>query len=315
MTSTLTALRTQCFKDTPCMKGKTVIITGATGGLGFEVAYALAGVQAHVIIAARNAKKGEAAIKTILSQFPKASVRFELVDLASMRSVTDFAQRLIDRATPIDVLINNAGVMGLANRNVTEDGFERQMATNYLSHFLLTAKLLPLMRAQSDARVINVSSILARGGVIRFEDLQSENSYSPNGVYRQTKLAMLMFSLELQRLCALHHIPISAITAHPGYARTDLIANGPGTKILSRRIGEWFKPLLSQSATEGALPIIFAACSTEAQAGGYYGPDGLWEFKGKVSKALIIDRAKTPTALSRLWALSVKLTQAKWPWA
>lgn len=306
-------MKSWSIKEIPDQSNRIAIITGATGGLGYETALALAGARADVILAARNPVKGDVALNKIRHQHPNARVRFELLDLASLASVYKFAQRMTAQLDKLDILINNAGVMALPQRHVTEDGFELQTGTNYLNHFALTANLMPLLMRAKKPRVINVSSILARRGTIQFDDFQFEKSYSPGGAYWQSKLAMLMFSLELQRRSDLCGWGLTSIAAHPGYARTDLIANGPGTKILSRRIGEVFKPFLSQSAAEGALPLLYAATSPDAKPAAYYGPDGLWEMKGSVSNALIVNKAKNPADLSRLWDDSVALTNAHWP--
>lgn len=301
------------IKDIPDLTGKSAIVTGATGGLGYETALELAGAGADVIVAARNLTKGKVTLENIRQKYPHSKIRFELLDLASLKSVHDFAQRMDTQLSKLDILVNNAGVMSLPQRHVTEDGFELQTGVNYLSHFLLTTDLMPLLMKAAQSRVINVSSILARRGTIQFDDLLFENHYSPNPPYWQSKLAMLMFSLELQRRSNLGGWGVTSIAAHPGYARTDLIANGPGTKILSRRIGEIIKPFISQSATQGALPQLYAATSPDAQPAGYYGPDGFWEMKGRVSNALIIDKARNPADLARLWDNSVELTGAQWP--
>ena len=301
------------INDIPDLTGLTAIVTGATGGLGYETALELAGADADVIVAARNPTKGKAALESIRQKYPHAKARFELLDLASLKSVHEFAQRMSVQLDKLDILVNNAGVMSLQKRIVTEDGFEMQTGVNYLSHFVLTADLMPLLMKSAHPRVINVSSILARRGTIRFNDLLFEKHYSPNPPYWQSKLAMLMFSLELQRRSNLNGWDISSIAAHPGYARTDLIANGPGTKILSRRLGEIIKPFISQSAAQGALPQLYAATSPDAKPAGYYGPDGMLEMKGQVSNALIVDKASNPRDLKRLWELSIELTGAEWP--
>ncbi len=301
------------IKDIPDLTGKSAIVTGATGGLGYETALELAGSGADVIVAARNPTKGDTALESIRQKYPHAQVRFELLDLASLKSAHDFARRMDSQLSKLDILVNNAGVMSLPRRIITEDGFEQQTGINYLCHFALTAELMPLLMKAAQPRVVNVSSILARRGTIQFDNLLFEKHYSPNPPYWQSKLAMLMFSLELQRHSDLSGWGITSIAAHPGYARTDLIENGPGTKILSRRLGEIIKPFISQSAAQGALPQLYAATSPDAKPAGYYGPDGVMEMKGRVSNALIVDKAKNPRDLERLWELSVELTGAQWP--
>jgi len=184
--------------DIPPQRGRSVVVTG-TGGLGFQDALALARAGAEVIIAGRNPSKGAAAVAAIRKEVPNADVCFEVVDLASLSSVAAFGARLRADRTSLDLLINNAAVMTPPRRKVTADGFELQFGTNYLGHFALTAQLLPLLRKGTQPRVVNVSSVAARNGRINFEDLQSSAGYRPLPVYSDSKLASLMFALELQR--------------------------------------------------------------------------------------------------------------------
>ena len=185
--------------DIPSLSGKTAVVTGATGGLGYETALALAGAGAIVILTGRNDAKGLRAIEGICERFPNALIAYEHLDLASLASVADFARRFAASNEQLDLLVNNAGVMALPKRQQTEDGFEMQLGTNYLGHYALTARLLPQLRRAKAARVVNLSSLAHRSGAINFDDLQSRHSYRPWRAYCQSKLAMLMFSLELQR--------------------------------------------------------------------------------------------------------------------
>lgn len=296
-------------KDIPSQTGKLAVITGATGGLGFETALALAGANAEVILTGRNAQKGQDALRRIRAEYPHAKVRFEALDLASLASVADFSRRLIAESRPIDMLINNAGVMALAKRQVTADGFEMQLGTNYLGHFALTAALLPLLRG---SRVVNLSSIAHRNGRINIDDLQGEQRYQPWIIYAQSKLAMLMFALELQRRSDAKGWGITSIAAHPGWARTELIANGPGTQGIMGMLSRLALPFFSHSAADGALPILFAATAPEAKAAGYYGPNGFYEMKGPVAAAQIMPQARDTAVGARLWDASAKLTGVNW---
>ena len=296
-------------KDIPSQAGKLAVITGATGGLGFETALALAGANAEVILSGRNAQKGQDALRQIRAEQAHAKVRFEPLDLASLASVTDFSRRLNAESRPIDLLINNAGVMALAKRQVTADGFEMQLGTNYLGHFALTAQLLPLLRG---SRVVNLSSIAHRNGRIDFDDLQGKQRYRPWTIYAQSKLAMLMFALELQRRSDAMGWGITSIAAHPGWARTELIANGPGTQGIQGMLTRLLIPLFSHSAADGALPILFAATAPEAKASGYYGPNGFYEMKGPFAAARIMPQASNATIAARLWDVSAKLTGVDW---
>jgi NAD(P)-dependent dehydrogenase (short-subunit alcohol dehydrogenase family) len=294
--------------DIPSQSGKTAVITGATGGLGYETALALAGAGATVVLTGRSDAKGRAALERIRAQFPKASISYETLDLASLASVADFAARFAAAHTSLDLLINNAGVMALPQRQTTADGFEMQLGTNYLGHYALTARLLPLLRRANQPRVVNLSSLAHRSGAINFDDLQSARSYTPWKAYCQSKLAMLMFALELQRRSDAAGWGLLSNAAHPGYARTDLIPNGPGTSSLSWQLGKLLQPYISHSAAEGALPTLFAAASLAAKAAGYYGPNGFYELKGPPAPAKIMPQAKDKTAGARLWDVSAALT-------
>nr|WP_315426170.1 SDR family oxidoreductase [uncultured Albidiferax sp.] len=299
------------LKDIPPQTGKRVVVTGV-GGLGFETALALAGAGAEVVLAGRDAKKGQAAVAHILRIHPRAQLRFGLLDLASLASVYAFADQLLAEARPIDILVNNAGVMAPPRRHSTTDGFELQFGTNYLGHFALTARLLPLLCRSLAARVVNLSSLAHRGAAIRFDDLQWERRYQPWAAYGQSKLAMLMFSLELQRRSAAEGWGLSSYAAHPGYARTDLIANGPRLGGLLTALNLWLQPMVSHSAAQGALSTLLAAVGPEAQPGAYYGPRGFYELKGPPAPALVAAQAQDAAAAARLWTVSEDLTGAHW---
>jgi NAD(P)-dependent dehydrogenase (short-subunit alcohol dehydrogenase family) len=299
--------------DVPPQAGRFAVVTG-TGGLGYETALVLAQHGAEVILAGRNEAKGQDAIRKILALASKASVRFELLDLADLASVTAFSNRLLAQDRPVDILINNAGVMTPPSRRTTVDGFELQFGTNYLGHFALTAQLLPVLQRSGAPRVVEVSSGAHRlGGAIHFEDLQWKRNYKPWGAYAQSKLALLMFALELQRRSDAAGWGLVSNAAHPGYARTDLIANGPGAGALMTKINNVLvRPFLSQSAAEGALPVLFAATSPEAKDGGYYGPTGRFELIGAPGPAVIGAHAKDLAVAKKLWEVSEDLTGARW---
>jgi len=294
--------------DIPPLNGKTAVITGATGGLGYETALALAGRGATVVLTGRNDLKGRNALDGIRARFPSAKVVYETLDLASLASVADFAGRFGASHAALDLLINNAGVMALPKRQTTADGFEMQFGTNYLGHYALTARLLPWLRRGNQPRVVNLSSLAHRSGSIDFDDLQGARAYVPWRAYCQSKLAMLMFALELQRRSDAAGWGVMSDAAHPGYARTDLIPNGPGGNSLSWRLGRLLQPYISHSAAEGALPTLFAATSPQVKAGGYYGPNGFYELKGAPAPAKIMPRAQDTAAAARLWDVSATLT-------
>jgi NAD(P)-dependent dehydrogenase (short-subunit alcohol dehydrogenase family) len=290
-----------------------VVVTGATGGLGYEIALALAQGCADVIVAGRNASKGREAAARIRLLAPRSLVRFEQLDLAEQGSVAGFARRMIAAGRPLDLLMNNAGVMALPKRQVTSDGFEKQFATNYLGHFALSGRLLPLLRLSRSPRVVQVSSLAHRLGKIRFDNLHGERSYGPWEAYFQSKLASLLFAQELQRRSDAHGWRLLSSAVHPGYAQTDLVANGLGARsvlaLLSRSLGR----LLSQSAAEGAQPALYAAASASAQPGQFYGPGGLFELSGSPAEAHVSTLARDEAVAGELWQVSERLTGVQWP--
>ncbi len=184
--------------EIPSQVGRTAVVTGATGGLGYETTLALAKAGSEVILTGRDDRKGQSAIEKICRKVTGARVSYEHLDLANLTSIADFAQRMHARQS-LDLLVNNAGVMALPRRQTTADGFEMQFGTNHLGHFALTARLMPLLRRASGPRVVSLSSLAHRTGFIDFDDLQGARVYSPWKAYGQSKLACLMFALELQR--------------------------------------------------------------------------------------------------------------------
>lgn len=287
------------------------VVTGATGGLGYETAAGLARAGAHVVLAGRDAAKGQAALARLRREVPGGGAEFEMLDLASLASVAAFAGRMLAAEGMLDTLVNNAGVMAPPARRTTADGFELQFGVNYLGHFALTAQLMPaLLRAEAGARVVQVSSLAHRRGAIAWDDLQGEHRYGAWAAYSQSKLAMLMFARELARRAKAQGWPLVSVAAHPGWAATDLIANGPGggaPGAKGRLLDVGFR-LFAQSAADGALPLIFAAASPDAKAGGYYGPTGFGEIKGLPGPARVMPQAQDTAAAARLWAVSETLT-------
>jgi NAD(P)-dependent dehydrogenase (short-subunit alcohol dehydrogenase family) len=292
--------------EIPSQLGKTVVVTGATGGLGYETALALAKAGAEVILTGRDDQKGQSAIEKVSREVVGAKVGYERLDLASLASIAEFAERMRAR-TSLDILINNAGVMALPRRQVTADGFEMQFGTNHLGHFALTARLMPLLRRASGARVVSLSSLAHRTGRIDFNDLQGVRVYSPWKAYGQSKLACLMFALELQRRSDAAGWKVTSNAAHPGFARTNLFTSGPGG--LLSVATDFAAPFFGHSAADGARPTLFAATSPKAEPGSYYGPGGLGELRGAPGRALIMPRARDTAAAARLWDVSATLTR------
>jgi NAD(P)-dependent dehydrogenase (short-subunit alcohol dehydrogenase family) len=297
--------------DIPDQTGKLAVITGATGGLGYETALALAGAQATVVLTGRNPQKGADALARIRAIHPHADISYETLDLSGLASVEDFARRFSAAHDRLDLLVNNAGVMMPPTRQVTADGFELQFETNYLSHYALTARLLPLLSA-AHGRVVTLSSIMARRGAIHFDDLQLASGYTPQAAYAQSKLACLMFARELQARSAAAGLGISSFGAHPGISSTNLIENGMGQGSIAARM----KPLTGmffQSPAAGALPTLYAATSPDAVPGGYYGPDGFMEMRGTPTDANVPAQAKNVADAARLWSVSETLAGVGFP--
>jgi NAD(P)-dependent dehydrogenase (short-subunit alcohol dehydrogenase family) len=300
-------------EEIPPQTGKQVVVTGATGGLGYEIALGLARRCADVVLAGRNEPRGRDAAAKIRTLAPKALVRFEKLDLADLASVAAFARRIGAVGRPLDLLVNNAGVMALPTRRVTEDGFEMQLGTNYLGHFALTGLLLPLLRACRNPRVVQVSSLAHRFGQISFDNLHGEQHYHPWAAYSQSKLATLMFARELQRRSNTRGWRLQSFAVHPGLAQTNLFANGPGARSLLTFLQRSIGRAVSQSAVDGAKPALFAAVSPTAQPGGFYGPDGLFELAGRPAHAHVASRARDVDVARRLWEVSEELTGIRWP--
>lgn len=292
--------------------GRIAVITGATSGIGYETAKALAGSGARVIIASRNVEKGRQVLAEIRAAHAGAEVAFEPLDLASLTSVANCAARLSASLPRIDLLINNAGVMAIPTRHGTEDGFEMQLGANYIGHFALNLRLLPKVLAGEAPRVVTVSSLAHRSGKINFDDLQCEKRYGYWSAYAQSKLATLMFSLELDRIARAQGWDLLSIAAHPGYAATGLQSTGPRMGRTSpswlERLTKLLEPLASQSAAAGALPTLFAATSPDAKGGVMYGPDGFYELKGSPALAKIVPAAQDKAVWRKLWQVSEDLT-------
>jgi NAD(P)-dependent dehydrogenase (short-subunit alcohol dehydrogenase family) len=296
-------------ENIPSQAGRTAVVTG-TGGLGYEDALALARAGADVVIAGRNPQKGAEAVARIKQASPGAKVRFGEVDLGNLASIARFAETLAAQQDSLDILINNAGVMNPPQRKVTSDGFELQVGTNYLGHFALTGRLLPLLKKGNNPRVVTLGSIAARSVVLDFDNFQGEREYKPMVVYGQSKLACNVFAVELSRRSKLANWGISSLGAHPGVSRTDLIPNQASTfsvnGILRRVLSFMFQPVW-----QGALPTLYAATDPAARDGVYYGPDSMGGTRGYPKEEAWPKGALDSAAAVRLWDLSERLTGVK----
>jgi NAD(P)-dependent dehydrogenase (short-subunit alcohol dehydrogenase family) len=309
----------------PSQAGRRVLITGANSGIGYPTARELARAGAHILLGSRDRAKGEVAVARLRSEVPKASVELSVFDLASLASIRDFAARELDSGLPLDLLVDNAGVMAPPKRLETKDGFELQFGTNVVGHFALTGLLMPAMEraaASSEAkllqtsRVVIVASIAHKRGHIDFEDLQSKRSYVSMKAYAQTKLADLMLAFELDRRLQAKGSPILSVAAHPGVANTNLFQVGdynPVEKALRKVMGPIIGAMLN-STDEGALPTIYAAVAPGARSGGYYGPLGYREMRGgDAGEAEVAPQAMDEVAAVRLWAICEELTGVIFP--
>ena len=296
----------------PTQVHRRVLITGANSGIGFETARELARKGAEVIMPARTMRKAEDAIANLRKDLPSASLIPAVLDLASQASIRAFVAWFAQHfeRNSLDLLINNAGVMAVPQRELTVDGFERQFATNFLGPFALTAQLYPFLRQQAGTRVVIVSSSATKWAKLNFDNLQSERRYKPmEQAYAQSKLADSLFALELQRRLTSSGSPVIVTAAHPGYAITNLQTSGPGdAPSLLRIVTSILKPIASQDAAHGALPTLYAATASDAQPGGYYGPDRFFEMKGHPVQVAIPARAQDTAVAERLWQEAERLT-------
>lgn len=293
----------------PDLSGVRAVITGGSDGIGFGLAGRLAGAGAEVILPVRNPTKGEAAAERIRSTVPGSRVSIRHLDLSSLQSVADFATELLDEGKPVQLLINNAGVMNPPSRQTTEDGFELQWGTNHLGHFALTARLLPLLSA-GQARVTTQSSVAAGSNRINWDDLDFEHSYSAGRAYSQSKIANLLFGLELNRRSRAAGWGLTSNVAHPGVTATNLLAAQPGmgrsSDTASVRVIRFLarRGILAQTVEHGLLPALYAGVDPSSEGGKFYGPSGFRNLSGPPAEQQVYRPAANPVDASRLWDLS-----------
>ncbi len=295
--------------DIPVLAGHISVVTGANSGLGFETALALARNGSSVVLACRDETKGRTARDRILHEAPTADIRVEHLDLADLASVRTFASDLSARHDGLDLLVNNAGVMGIPQRQ-TVDGFEMQFGTNHLGHFALTGLLLDRLLRRPRPRVVTVSSELAKMGRIRLDDLQGARRYGKWTAYAQAKLANQLFTLELDRRSAARGADLVSVAAHPGYAATNLQAVGPqmsGSGAMAG-LGTFGNTVFAQTAAAGALPILYGAIAVDVKSGQYFGPDRLFGMRGHPKTVSFVRAARDRDTAERLWEVSGELT-------
>lgn len=296
------------ISNAPSQKGKIAIVTGANAGLGYETALALAQKEAIVIMACRNKSKAEKAKAAILKEVPNGEVEIMEIDLSKLKSVRNFANAFLKKYDALHLLINNAGVM-IPPYEKTEDGFELQMGANYFGHFLLTGLLLETIMQTQESRVVSLSSLAHKAGDIHFDNLHWERDYVKMKAYRQSKLACLIFSYELQRRLERVGSSTLSVAAHPGISNTEL------GKHIPKLMYFLFRPLASfyiQKPEYGALPTLMAALGTTVKGGDYYGPTGnKQETKGPPGLARSKSKARNEEIGKRLWAVSEELAGVK----
>lgn len=292
---------------------RTAIVTGANGGIGFQTALQLAKDGAHVVLGCRDSAKGNDALKRIMAQAPNATVELGILDLSNLSSIRSFAAQFQEKNSQLDLLVNNAAVMALPERRLSQDGYELQFATNHLGHFLLTAELLPHLLKVADARIVTVSSIAHRYGKLNLDDLQGEKRYEGWAAYGTTKLANLLFSFELARRLDKAALPQLSVAAHPGVSKTNILASGPqmGRKVLRTYASEILTQFFAQTDAQGALPVLFACNNPTVKNGDYYGPNGFMELTGSPAKAVAKATARDEELAKQLWNISESLAGTK----
>ena len=304
--------------DIPSQTESTWVVTGANSGLGLVTARELARAGAKVILGCRDPQRGQTALEDVRAAATGAEPQLAQLDLAVLGSVRDFASVVTESVETLDGLINNAGVMA-PPREETADGFELQIGTNHLGHFALTGLLIDrLMAAESEARVVTVSSGAHKIGSMDFEDLNGEESYSRWRRYGQSKLANLLFAYELQRRSDAGEWGITSVAAHPGYASTHLQSAAPGIgggvySILNVAVMKVTNLVFAQSDEMGALPSLYAATVPEMPAGGFVGPSGPGEMRGHPKLVGSTKASRSEADAKRLWEMSEELTGVSYP--
>lgn len=292
----------------PDQSGKTIIVTGANAGIGYETALALYEADAHVILACRSQEKADETLKKIKEQTGKGSLETGILDLSSLASVKQFAESFLQTHQQLDVLINNAGVM-IPPASKTTEGWELQFGVNFIGHFVLTGLLYPLIKSTPNSRIVTVSSMAYIHGTIDFDNLKSEKDYDPMREYAQSKLADIYLSLELQRRITATGDDVLSIAAQPGANKTELARhmNQEAYDLAVERIGGLMEPW------QGALPSLYAAVDPEAKGGELYGPHEEGGYKGYPAHTALLPHALDEAIARKLWDFAEEVTGVKFP--
>jgi NAD(P)-dependent dehydrogenase (short-subunit alcohol dehydrogenase family) len=299
--------------DVGDLTGRVALVTGANSGIGYETARVLAAHGAHVIMACRSHEKAARARDKLESQLRRSSLELLDLDLADLASVRGAAERVVDQHARLDLLVNNAGVMGTPHRR-SPDGFEVQMATNHLGHFALTGLLLDRLVTTERSRIVAVSSNMHHLGRLHPDDVATTKARNSWIVYSTTKLANLLFVDELSRRLDAGGFRTMALAAHPGWTRSNLAGNGAALSEsrVRRRLSRAVGSNMGQPAAGGALPVLCAATSSSVHNGQYLGPAGFFGLFGPPRVARPSRRARDVKMAARLWAESEKLTGVRY---
>lgn len=292
--------------DIPDQTGKRALVTGATNGIGLEMAAALAGRGAEVTMTGRDDARGAAAVAEVRRRHPRASVRFVHADAARLMAMRTLAQTVSGDGQPLDILINNAGLVAPPRRLTTADGHELQLGVNFLAPYMLTALLLPAIARAPAGRIVTVASVAHRRARMDFDDPQSTKTYARLRAYAQSKLADLILAIELDRRLRAAGSSVASIAAHPGVALTNIFAGAeiPFVNLLKPTVFRLF----AHGPAPGALPVLYAATAPDARPGGYYGPTGASERRGPAGAAKIEPQASDTATGARLIAVAEALT-------
>ena len=301
----------------PDLSGKLAVVTGASDGIGFVIAGRLARAGAEVIMPVRNPAKGEQAADRIRSLAPGAKISTRSLDLSSLDSVAALTSQLVGEDRPVNILINNAGVMNPPSRQLTRDGFELQFGTNHLGHFALTQGLLPLLR-QGRARVTHQTSVAARSGVINWDDINGERGYERMKAYAQSKIAVGLFGRELQNRSAAAGWGVTSNVSHPGVSPTNLLAAQPGMGRAKDTTSVRMIRLMSRLGVVGtvssaALPALLAAAGPDSRGGQFFGPKGFGDVGGPPARRELWAPLRSDDDARRLWEVSERLVGVRFP--
>lgn len=297
----------------PDLHGRTVVVTGGNSGIGLEAAIVFARKGAHTILACRDPERAKGALAELARRAPGSDARAMSLDLASLASVEAFADALAKDTSRLDVLVNNAGIMGVPYGK-TKDGFESHFGTNHLGHFALTLRLLPLLEAADAARVVTVSSVTHKYGKLDFDDLDGERRYKSADAYATSKLANLLFTYELERRLRRAGRRTRAVACHPGFAATQITQGTSLSKLAPTvaRILVWGNSLVAQPAEQGAWPTLHAALA-DVPGGSYVGPNRLFGTRGLPAVVPSHELSRDEAVAARLWDVSEARTGVRFP--